>query len=174
MAKLIVYVPFPEENQSDLKRHAEELASVRLDPFAAVEVVYGGDEAAFRNCVEPGDTFVLHAHGSDRDAYAYDNTRAGVPVRASHVSSLMTMLGAQYARKCYFAMCYSAQRNHIGHIWNQEFGASQQVYAHYEVMEGGLMYGTRRSARSSIFDSNNQQLTRLQPPASASRSSRRR
>ncbi len=168
MPNLVIYVPFPRATppgqNSDLRNNAAELAAAPLAGFAiggaainAVVDVFWGEEGA--NQVAGGDILCVHAHGSDGTATTVTDNVGNATTLANLLVNLGT-LGATNAVAIYFFVCFSAKNNHIGAAWHAAHGA-QAVYGTTKMAEGGIIYTTRTSIRSSIFDANNWQLDQL-------------
>lgn len=167
MPRLYVYIPFGRQMAGEsirppvsalLRDNAEELASITRDvwrqratEFEETILLYADSNREGLG-INPGDVVVVHAHGGSEDADLTDDD--GRLISLGDVIKALIALGAQVASSVHFAVCYSANDNHVAQVWRQNEGQNQRVRGSVGVLEGGLVIGLNRSGvpRGTILD----------------------
>lgn len=155
MAKrLFIYVPFDEDTDSDIKRGAQELEAALNKEGVSIttgsghsivraELLFLGDEARASD-IDEDDVLFVHGHGGSDDTATYDNSGGKIKIDVlKRKLNRMDNAGAFY-----FAICFSAKKNHIATAWGKNY---EKVYGSDKVLEGGLIITTSRGTVRSCM-----------------------
>jgi hypothetical protein len=170
MATLHVYVPFPrvaknppdKGKRSDLREDSAQLAQCFVpQKISGIQVdacsVFFADERGGK-AVEPGDIFVVFAHGGDfygprhkkhpGEDYLKLTDNQGSKIKIPDLIDHLQDMTAGNAAYVVFAACFSALPGHIAPSWAAVNG-NQPVYGCTTELQGALVKFTspRRDAR---------------------------
>lgn len=151
--RLFIYVPFRKDNDSDIKRGAQEfgaVASINITTTSghnilAVHVKFLGEEPAAAD-IDANDVVLVHAHGGTDDTSLSDNSGGSIPL-----ATLQQKLNNfRNAGAFYFAACFSSRKGHIADKWAKSY---ENVYGYNEALQGALVSTLRGNKyRTSMLE----------------------